>query len=126
MWIWCNTEPEVSCKARFVLVNVVESFPFIDGSSDGNHNKDDPLTDTLYERFRYTDILDDGEVVELDGIHAETERWLEVIADEPSFASWRIAHLPSGWTVAVEPIRVCLPRFLATCPNASRGLAGGN
>lgn len=80
-----------------------------------------------YERFRFTDIVD-GRCVELDGIHVLTKHWPSLIREETLFASWRIAHLPSGWTVAIEPVAVALPRFLASetsCPDAGRGLASG-
>lgn len=84
------------------------------------------MSDHLYERVRFTDVLNNGEVVELDAIHALTSMWPDVLADEPSFTSWRIGHLPSGWTIAIEPISIALPRFLASCPDASRRLAGGS
>lgn len=81
------------------------------------------MAEPLYERVRFRDVLDDNRMVELDAIHARTSRWAEVLADEPSFASWRIARFPSGWTVAVEPLSATLPRLLATGPDSRDRLA---
>ena len=83
------------------------------------------MADRLYERVRFRDVLPDGQIVELDAIHARTSLWAEVLTDEPSFAGWRVGHLPSGWTIAIEPVSVTLPRFLASArPDRLGGLVG--
>lgn len=74
---------------------------------------------STYVRFRFTDFYNE-EVMELDGIHIRTKEWKALIAGEPSFADWRVAHLPNGWTVAIEPIGTVATRILDSVrPNAS-------
>lgn len=77
------------------------------------------MDNTTYERMRFITVFE-GQVIELDGIHLPTDLWPTLIAGKPSFTAWRVAHLPSGWTVAVEPLDIALARFREGClPNTS-------
>jgi hypothetical protein len=87
------------------------SYPSFQGTCDAAIRTRTAGHMPTYERIRFTDVYD-GEVVELDAIHLPTSDWDDLVAGEPSFLGWRFAHLPSGFTMAIEPIGVVVTRLL--------------